>query len=573
VLTDIKTGSLSGATVTALVQDLTFGYDGLGNLTARGNALKLVNETYGYDNLNRLTHRNGGVVASYLGNGNINTKTDVTGTTSSAYSYDATRPHAVSSAWGYAMTYDGNGNLLTRTGGGATWTTRWAGFDKPRWLAKTTSGANGKTVGSEFHYNASRSRVLHLEFDQLANNAPSHYTSKKIYAAGAALEIDYRNTAVIGASWTLETVRVYVPGPDGNAGAVEYRPATPNGAESWRSLAYHNDHLGSLETITPHGSTTATSALDDNGRPGRYSYDAWGERRNADTWTGAPVNTAKGGDGDLTPRGFTGHEMLDDLGLVHMNGRIYDPLLGRMLSADTFVQDAGDLQAYNRYSYVRNNPTSLNDPSGHFWSALITVGFAAYDTYNYATGKTTGAEYAKNMALNGAALVADVATAGQGGGLAVRAANAGIRVAKAVDKANDTYETVNAVIETGKVVASGDSAEISRAVVTAAVEHVVGGGKGKHDVDLNKNKIHADADAGKKVDPRTSPATEAQDVAKGGTYKLRDPDTGDVKRTGRTNDHERREGEHGKAGSDTEGLDYEVDTRTDVLKNSEGESR
>jgi hypothetical protein len=129
-----------------------------------------------------------------------------------------------------------------------------------------------------------------------------------------------------------------------------------------------------------------------------------------------------------------------------MNGRIYDPLLGRMLSADTFVQDAGDLQAYNRYSYVRNNPTSLNDPSGHSWSALITVGFAAYDTYNYATGKTTGAEYAKNMALNGAALVADVATLGNGGGLAVRAANVAVRTAKIIDRANDAYETAQTAV-------------------------------------------------------------------------------------------------------------------------------
>ncbi|MGH8016712.1 MAG: hypothetical protein ACREIA_00195, partial [Opitutaceae bacterium] len=121
--------------------------------------------------------------------------------------------------------------------------------------------------------------------------------------------------------------------------------------------------------------------------------------------------------------------------------------------------------------------------------ALITVGFAAYDTYNYASGKTTGAEYAAAMALNGAALVADVATLGNGGGLVLRAANAGIRVARAVDKANDAYETVNTVIETGKVVASGDSAEISRAVASALVEQVVGGGKGKNDVNINVNAV------------------------------------------------------------------------------------
>ncbi|MGH8018472.1 MAG: hypothetical protein ACREIA_09310, partial [Opitutaceae bacterium] len=141
--------------------------------------------------------------------------------------------------------------------------------------------------------------------------------------------------------------------------------------------------------------------------------------------------------------------------------------------------------------------------------ALITVGFAAYDTYNYASGKTTGAEYAAAMALNGAALVADVATLGNGGGLAVRAANVGVRVARAVDKANDAYETVNTIIETGQVVANGDSAEISRAVVTAVVEQVVGGGKGKHDVDINANAVSAKKLDG--VDPKAAPSAKPID--------------------------------------------------------------
>jgi RHS repeat-associated protein len=57
--------------------------------------------------------------------------------------------------------------------------------------------------------------------------------------------------------------------------------------------------------------------------------------------------------------------MMDELGLVHMNGRLYDPLLGRMLSADPVVQTPENLQNYNRYSYVLNNPVSYADPSGY----------------------------------------------------------------------------------------------------------------------------------------------------------------------------------------------------------------
>lgn len=48
-----------------------------------------------------------------------------------------------------------------------------------------------------------------------------------------------------------------------------------------------------------------------------------------------------------------------------MNARIYDPALGRFMTPDPYVQDAGFLQAYNRYSYGFNNPLSGIDPSGY----------------------------------------------------------------------------------------------------------------------------------------------------------------------------------------------------------------
>nr|WP_277347536.1 RHS repeat-associated core domain-containing protein [Wenzhouxiangella sp. XN79A] len=66
---------------------------------------------------------------------------------------------------------------------------------------------------------------------------------------------------------------------------------------------------------------------------------------------------------EVTPRGFTGHEHVDEMGLIHMNGRIYDALLGRFLQADPFVEDATTL---NRYTYVHNNPLAYTDPSGYF---------------------------------------------------------------------------------------------------------------------------------------------------------------------------------------------------------------
>jgi RHS repeat-associated protein len=71
--------------------------------------------------------------------------------------------------------------------------------------------------------------------------------------------------------------------------------------------------------------------------------------------------------GEFPRRGYTGHEMLDNFSLVHMNGRVYDPGLGRVLSADPIIQAPMMTQSHNRYTYVMNNPLALTDPSGYSW--------------------------------------------------------------------------------------------------------------------------------------------------------------------------------------------------------------
>jgi len=62
-------------------------------------------------------------------------------------------------------------------------------------------------------------------------------------------------------------------------------------------------------------------------------------------------------------RGYTGHEMDASTGLINMNARLYDPVLGRFLSADTIVPSAGNMQGFNRYSYALNNPLTYIDPT------------------------------------------------------------------------------------------------------------------------------------------------------------------------------------------------------------------
>lgn len=108
-------------------------------------------------------------------------------------------------------------------------------------------------------------------------------------------------------------------------------------------------------------------------------FDAWGARRNGESnnlsdWN-ALSDSARlsaitgslmlaGFSQPVTTRGYTGHEMVDDMGIIHMNGRIYDARLARFLQADPIIQAATNTQSYNRYSYVWNNPLNATDPSG-----------------------------------------------------------------------------------------------------------------------------------------------------------------------------------------------------------------
>jgi len=74
-----------------------------------------------------------------------------------------------------------------------------------------------------------------------------------------------------------------------------------------------------------------------------------------------------------TTREFTGHESVQGMDIIHMNGRIYDLTLGRFLQADPHIQAPKNSQNYNRYSYVLNNPLSYTDPTGYFFKKLLKL--------------------------------------------------------------------------------------------------------------------------------------------------------------------------------------------------------
>jgi RHS repeat-associated protein len=76
-----------------------------------------------------------------------------------------------------------------------------------------------------------------------------------------------------------------------------------------------------------------------------------------DPFSAANANT------NSTTRGYTGHEQLDGVGLIHMNARLYDPEIGRFIQADSLVEPEAT-QGLNRYSYVLNNPLTFTDPTG-----------------------------------------------------------------------------------------------------------------------------------------------------------------------------------------------------------------
>jgi RHS repeat-associated protein len=93
-----------------------------------------------------------------------------------------------------------------------------------------------------------------------------------------------------------------------------------------------------------------------------------GRRRNPTTWTYTSVPQPV-----LIDRGFTGHEHYDNFGLIDMNGRMYDPVLGRFLGVDPIVQDAGNSQNLNGFGYALNNPLKYIDPSGYSYQRFMEI--------------------------------------------------------------------------------------------------------------------------------------------------------------------------------------------------------
>ena len=171
------------------------------------------------------------------------------------------------------------------------------------------------------------------------------------------------------------------------------------------------DHLGSVHLLT--GQTGAVLQ--------EMSFDAWGERRSPSTWGRLTGAGRTGFDSSRTTRGFTGHEMLDAVGIIHMNGRIHDPRLGMFLQVDSMVQDTGSPSGLNPYAYALGNPLNAVDADGEY--ATLLVGMIA--ALSGASAPSLALYVGSTAFLEALARGADFADALQGGvisGLSVYAA-------------------------------------------------------------------------------------------------------------------------------------------------------
>lgn len=151
----------------------------------------------------------------------------------------------------------------------------------------------------------------------------------------------------------------------GGAQALYIRSSTGS-TDSYYLLS---DHLGSTDRITNASGSSVVAE----------SFDPFGDRRGTN-WSGDPTSGELSTINGITRRGYTDHEMLDSTAMVHMNGRVFEPTIGRFVSADP-VKDCGlGTQGRNRYSYVGNRSLSLRDRSGFYvedgqdqwWDSPIT---------------------------------------------------------------------------------------------------------------------------------------------------------------------------------------------------------
>jgi RHS repeat-associated protein len=306
------------------IMTLTTVFDPLkGNLTSRTNNLFSWNESFTYDALDRLTSFKNTAgsteTQSYDDRGRI--------TQNAVGTYNYTNTSKAYQNTSITLTTAALPHYQTNTEQNISYNT----FKSPYQIEEL-----GKDkISFTYNDNNSRSTMFYggLQVDKLLRS------KRKYYSADGSMEI--KHNIQTGA---VEFV-TYIGGDGYNAPVVLKSDGT-----SQNYLYLQRDYQGSIVAISDATGQVLEKRL----------FDAWG---NVLVKDGAG-NTLNGL--ILLDRGYTGHEHLLTVGLIHMNGRLYDAKLHRFLQPDNYVQDPGNTQNYNRYGYVLNNPLKYIDPSGEY---------------------------------------------------------------------------------------------------------------------------------------------------------------------------------------------------------------
>ncbi|WP_340199036.1 FG-GAP-like repeat-containing protein [Ascidiimonas sp. W6] len=200
-----------------------------------------------------------------------------------------------------------------------------------------------------FEYNAFENRSNMFYGGTQSNKLQRRY--RKHYSYDGSMEISHDTQSG-------KTTFVSYANGDAYAATAIWR-SEQTGTTSQSYLYLQRDYLGSIIGIT-----------DKNGAfKEKRHFDAWGNL--VKLTNGSGTNLSAFG---ILDRGYTGHEHLQGVKLVHMNGRLYDPVLHRFIQPDNFVQNPYNTQNFNRYGYVLNNPLMYTDPSGEFFWVAVIIG-------------------------------------------------------------------------------------------------------------------------------------------------------------------------------------------------------
>ena len=336
--------------------DLSYGYDAKGNLINRTDSLLGSTEDFNYDNLDRLT------------------TVEVDGDVTQNMDYDDAGNITFKTGVGEISYQEGTNRISSISGGLSNYSNldeiSYTSFDKTAYFSrKNILGAFVRNNKINITYGPEKTRKIQEQIYEIRARSGQRpkvierWSSSKYYI-GNLYEKEVCDGEVIERNFIYANNQVV---------AI----SEMSGSNSDQFFYMHHDHIGSII-----GASDSNGHLVDN-----FSYDAWGNRRNPDNYSDTNVSPE---DIVSTDHGFTGHEHIDLLGLINMNGRIYDPILGRFLSPDPLVQAPDMTQSLNRYAYCLNNPLTLTDPSGYSWVgttfAAITGIAVALETGGLAAG-------------------------------------------------------------------------------------------------------------------------------------------------------------------------------------------